>query len=261
LWLPGGLVAHGILDSNHAFVSLGTIGKWLGGVGPSVVAFLLVAKDEGRRGMRELLGRAFRVRIGFWYIPTFLIVPAGVIIAHLLNASIGGTFPTTALLSKPWLIPVVFLIFLVMQAGEEFGWRGYALPRLQRRWSALVASLLVGVLWAAWHIPMFLIAGFGQYENHLPFGQFAITLISMSVLIAWLQNNSRGSLVPAFVCHAFVNLSGEVLPLHAAGEGARGAATAWTLANLGLIGCVVVVLMIYGARTMTRGPDPIPGRR
>jgi hypothetical protein len=83
----------------------------------------------------------------------------------------------------------------------------------------------------------------------------------MSVLMAWLQNNSRGSLVPAFVCHAFINLSGEVLPLHAAGEGWLGAATAWTFANLILIGCVVVVLTIYGTRTMTRRADTIAGRR
>ena len=250
-WLPSGLGTYGILDSNGAFASLGETGKWLGGVGPSAIAIFLVAKDGGWRNVKELLGRAFRLRLGYWYIPTLLLVPLAVIIAHQLNVLMGGAWPNTALLSKPWLVPALFAVFFVMQVGEEYGWRGYALIQLQRRSSAFISSLIVGSCWAVWHVPMYFIDGFGLSESRAPFAQFAITLITISILITWMQNNSTGSLVPAFVCHALINLAGEVLPLYEFGDRVNGPG-AWTFTNLILIGCVVAVLWIWGTRTMVR---------
>jgi membrane protease YdiL (CAAX protease family) len=107
----------------------------------------------------------------------------------------------------------VFLIFFILQISEEFGWRGYTPDRLQARWSALISSLIIGVLWGIWHLPMFLSNGLPHFENHLPFGQLFITLVAASIFITWLQNNCKGSLIPAFVIHSLINISGEALPL------------------------------------------------
>lgn len=250
-WLPGALVANNIWASSHLFVSIAEIGKWGGGVGPSIAAIIFVACSGGWGSVRKLLGRAFHVRVRRWYVPIFLIVPAAVVIAHFLNKMSGGAFPRTSLLSNPVMIPVLFAVFLVLQAGEEYGWRGYGLERLQESRSALSSSLIVGGFWALWHIPMFYIPGFGLNESQVPFGQYAITLVCASILITWIQNNTGGSLFPAFVIHALINLSGEVLPLHSS-NGIGVGPGAWTYANILLVACTVVVIRVYGARTLVR---------
>lgn len=250
-WLPSWLLMHGILGSSPVVRALAASGQWIGGVGPSLVAFVLVARDEGWRGVRVLSRRPLRARLGVWYLPALVIVPGAVVLAHLLNVALGGRFPKTDILSTPWLILPLFLVFLVMQVGEEFGWRGYALDRMQRRASSLAASLVLGVAWAAWHLPMFVTAGFPQFEHGVPYGQFAVTLIVVSVLITWMQNGTFGSLLPAFLCHAMVNLSGEVLPLWVEDGGASGT-RAWVLANGLLIVCAAVVVRVAGAQRLKR---------
>ena len=99
---------------------------------------------------------------------------------------------------------------------------------------------------------MFFSAGFGHYEQQLPFGQFFLTLVLISIVITWFQNNCGGSLVPAFICHALINLSGEILPLIERAEEGQGDYRAWILAN-GLFAIIVaVVLAIWGSGTLTR---------
>jgi membrane protease YdiL (CAAX protease family) len=246
---------HGFLDSSPAARAVASTGKWVGGVGPSLAAFLLVARDRGRRGVCSLLRRAVALRIGVWYMPALALLPALVILAHLLDVALGGRFPAKEILSTPWMIVPLFLVLVVMQASEEFGWRGYALDRLQTRQSALVASLFLGVVWAIWHLPMFTVAGFAQFEHGVPYAQFAVTLIAVSVLITWMQNGTSGSLVPAFCCHAMVNLTGEVLPLWKENDG-QSDQRAWLIANGLLIVCALVVVKVAGAKQLRRR-DPV----
>ncbi len=85
LWMPGFVIDHGIFGTSKIFLNISEFGKWIGGLGPSLAAVILVARDRGWSGVRRLLGRVFRVRIGLWYLPTFLIVPVVVVVAHLLN--------------------------------------------------------------------------------------------------------------------------------------------------------------------------------
>jgi hypothetical protein len=100
-----------------------------------------------------------------------------------------------------------------------------------------------------WHLPMFVVAGFPQYKHDIPWGNFAVTLIAVSVVITWMQNGTGGSLVPAFICHALISLTGEVLPLWS-NDGGTVDATAWTIANGLLIVCAVIVTRVAGARTL-----------
>jgi CAAX protease family protein len=250
-WLPGFLVSKGIFVSSSLFIGISESGKWLGGIGPSAASIILVARDSGWKGVRKLLGRAFHFRLGRWYVPMFVIVPAAVVFAHILNKLSGASIPSSGALSNPVMIPVLFAVFLVLQAGEEYGWRGYGLQRLQDSRSALSSSLILGGIWVLWHVPMFFIEGFGLNSSQVPFGQYAVTLICASILITWLQNNVGGSLVPAFVIHALINLSGEVLPLHTS-DGLETGPGAWTYANILLVVWAIVVIRVWGPRTMVR---------
>jgi hypothetical protein len=238
----------GILDPTPAANSVANTGRWLGSIGPSLAAFVLVMKDGGRKASLDLVRRALRWRIGVWYVPAIVLVPASAVIGHLVNEALGGTFPVRDIHATPWMIVPLFLVFIVFQAGEEFGWRGYALDRLQARSNATVASLVVGIAWALWHLPMFVVTGFPQHDASVPYGHFAVTLVTVSVLMTWMQNGAFGSLVPAFLCHASINLTGEVLPLWSQRGGGQTDATAWVVANGMLIIFAAVVVRWGGLR-------------
>ncbi len=87
---------------------------------------------------------------------------------------------------------------IVFPIGEEFGWRGVALPRLQRRYSRLTAALVVGVGWAVWHIPMLIIAG----STVTVFAISAVSLVALSIFCTWLFNHTQESLLLAILAHA-----------------------------------------------------------
>lgn len=253
MWLPGVLHTYQLISPGLFILNLMEIMNWVGGIGPSLIAFLLTFKYEGKQGGKLLLRRILIVKLGYWYFPVFLIIPLLLVLAHILNMFFFGVdFPQTGLLSKFWLIPVVFLIFFIMQVSEEFGWRGYALDRLQTRWYAFISSLIVGALWAIWHLPMFLSKGFPHYDNHLPFGQLFITLVSASIFITWLQNNCKGSLIPAMVIHTLINISGEVLPLMDISKDVHGDYSAWIIVNVLFIIAGILILIIWGQKTLRR---------
>lgn len=256
MWLPGILISHHIISADATVLitpTIATVLKWLGGLGPSVAAMYLVLRQQGKTGIRNLFRRVRDWRLGVWYFPAMLLLPLLVLAAHCLNKLMYGVpFPQTGLLSEPWWIPVVFIIFLVMQFSEELGWRAYALDRLQQRWNSLFSSILLGCIWAVWHLPMFLTNGFGQHDYHLPFGQFLLTLVFTSILITWLQNNTKNSLAPAFILHAYINLSGEVLPLIEKNKEAQGNYTAWILVNSLLFVTVMIVILFWGYKNFTR---------
>lgn len=90
--------------------------------------------------------------------------------------------------------------------GEELGWRGFALPRLQARMSALSASLILGLLWALWHLPLYLTAGHPLSEVF--FGWFLLSILADAILFTWIFNNTRGSLLVVLLFHASIATSG-----------------------------------------------------
>jgi membrane protease YdiL (CAAX protease family) len=119
-----------------------------------------------------------------------------------------GSWPAFGRDALLMMLPAI-LVSTPFQAGEEIGWRGYALPRLAARFGLARASLVLGVLWAFWHLPQFYIADADSY--HQSFGVWAAQVVAMSVAFAWLYARTGGSLLLVMLLHAAINNSKDVV--------------------------------------------------
>ncbi|MEM1545863.1 MAG: CPBP family intramembrane glutamic endopeptidase [Candidatus Methanomethylicia archaeon] len=180
--------------------------------GPFIAAFLLTYLEDGYGGVKKLLVKGFDPRIGkLWYIPIFLFWPAIAGFSILGVLLTGESSPELVMLSQPWLIlwNFVYIFFLGGPFQEEFGWRGYVLPRLQIQYSALISSIVLGVIWAVWHLPLNFMYWLGpQYEVGLMmFISTVILFVFVSILFTWLYNNTGESIFAALIFHTMLNLS------------------------------------------------------
>ena len=178
-------------------ITLGTLGPFLGAVSAA-------AYQSGSAGAKRLLKQVVRWRVGAVWYAVVLTGPALVMLAaFLLWRGLGGPV-LSAPPANAWLtIPVLLVVLLIPALFEETGWRGFALPILQRRYGALAASVALGIAWAAWHAPIWLIpeAGFSS----LPFPIFAIFTIALSIAFTWLYNSTGGSILLPALAHAAIN--------------------------------------------------------
>jgi membrane protease YdiL (CAAX protease family) len=128
--------------------------------------------------------------------------------AALLVRMLGSCprFDTEAL----YALPVVVIISTPVQAGEEIGWRGCALPRLAARYGFARASPVVGLVWACWHLPIFFVHGHGNYGQSFP--AFVVGGVALSVAMAWLYVHTHGSLLLVMLMHSAVNQALGVVP-------------------------------------------------
>jgi uncharacterized protein len=146
----------------------------------------------------------------------------------------------------PWWLMPVYLIGGILVLGplqEELGWRGHALPRLQRRIPPIMAAIVVGVVWATWHMPLFYMGTLDQ--EHLPIIPFFIGAIAASVIYAWLYNGTRGSLTPALLFHGATNTASTMLLIPAAQSG--GPEAIWYTA--GITVAVAIAVAPFVGRT------------
>ena len=183
---------------------LGFILTLVGSNVPSTVGILIVAALHGKPGVRRLLGRLLKARVGLrWYLAVLtlpLLVPLGVGISILF----GGETPVIDRTIVGVLVLLAFSIFPGSALGEELGWRGLALPRLQARHSALAASLIVGGFWGLCHLPLYLI---GLETRPLSiFPAFFVSVVAASVICTWMYNGTGGSLLIVVLYHAALNL-------------------------------------------------------
>jgi membrane protease YdiL (CAAX protease family) len=165
---------------------------------PAIAAVVVTALVEGRTGVNALLRRVVQWRVRFkWYV-----VAVGLPVALALAVlGIHGLLGAPISIAPSEIGLTLTLAALVI--GEEIGWRGFALPRLQARYNNLTASLILGVLWAAWHLPNALIPGLGHYFYAFP--AFLVWVVSMSVLFTWLATHTQGSVLIAWIFHASIN--------------------------------------------------------
>ena len=220
----------------------------LGAYAPSFVAVLLTALREKENGIRALLRHVIQWDVGArWYVfAAFYIVAVKLAVALLLRASTGQwpRFGTT-----PWyVIPLAVAFSTPFQAGEEIGWRGYALPRLADSIGLRWASILLGVIWAVWHLPQFFIREGDTYGQ--PFLVFALQVIAISVALAWLWNGTRGSLLLPMLLHSAVNNSKDIVPSATPGAnntfGVHASPVAWLTLVLLWIGAVYFLARMPG---------------
>ena len=167
--------------------------------GPTAAAIIVTVVAEGRAGLGDLGRRLAIWRVGLpWYVVA-LALPA-LLSLGVVGLSIALGAPAEVRFSD--LSPLTVILF-VLVIGEEIGWRGFALPRLRPRFGALGASLLLGLLWAAWHLPNQLIPGLEAYGYGFP--AFALFVIAMTVLFTWLASHTRDSVLLAWLFHGAIN--------------------------------------------------------
>ena len=233
-------------------VDVGVVGQlwtWI----PAVAAFLAAALTGGRAAVGDLGRRVLRWRVAWpWYL-VVLVGPAAFSLAVgglyvLLGGSWSAGWSSGFTTSVPSLAFFLVLLTLTDGLGEEPGWRGFALPRLLGRTTALSASLLVGVLWAGWHLPLLWTEGSSMFGG--PVWLMFVDLPAKAVLFTWIFLRTRGSVLIAALFHGTTNLftispwpdmTGDLtVPLLAA-------AAKWVL---------VVVLVAVAGQQLTRRPDP-----
>ncbi|MHB1132675.1 MAG: CPBP family intramembrane glutamic endopeptidase [Chloroflexota bacterium] len=219
--------------------------------GPTLAALIVTGVVAGRGGIRALLSRLLIWRVGLqWYLAA-IFLNAGIILGAygLFVVSGGAAQPLPAL--GPLFAVDVLLTFVVVALvnGEEIGWRGFALPRLQGRWSALVATLILGTIQAVFHLPIFFNEGPSSAggQNGMPFAGFWLSTIAAALLLTWIYNNTHGSLLLAILFHASMNAWSSVLPFPTDGP------FFWMLVGVQSV-VALVVLAVYGPTRLSRRP-------
>ena len=180
-------------------------------LGPALAAFAVTAVVWGRAGVRDLLTRMAHWRLPLrWWAAT--LSPLGFLAVALAVAAAIGKLPHGSDFGRYSGLPArgvvaVVAIVILGALGEETGWRGFALPLLQRRYGALAASLLITPIWAVWHLPFFFsVAG---YRGFPPVGYvgFVFGLACGSIVLTWLYNGTGGSILACAIWHGLYNLA------------------------------------------------------
>jgi membrane protease YdiL (CAAX protease family) len=242
-------------------VSIGTSGGAVLNVialsGPSVTALILSAV-LGRGELRRLLDGFSIGRAPARWVVLALVLPLAMIVVAIAVSVLAFGAPTPVItigLVGVLAREFVRILFLGGPLGEEVGWRGFALPRLQARLTAYRASLLLGLIWGLWHIPLYFVPGTGQFETvsggtspSFAIGAFVVWTIGLSILFTWLFNETRGSLIVVILFHTSVDLAAFV----PAAVGSTGAAS-FLYAIVTWIVALVIVFR-FGRASLARSP-------
>lgn len=221
---------------------------------PAVIAIVLHVYDTGLAGLRTALQPLTAWRFGLrWWIVVLGLAPVmlGVSYAAYLSLSLGGAFdPALAQIDGPLglaIVPIALLVALVLAMGEELGWRGYLLPLLQTRFGAAIASLVLGVCWFAWHVPLQFVPG--DANSGFPLALWGLSIVATAFVYSWLFNNTGGSVLTVTLFHGLFNTLGPFIALHPS-------VTGNPLSVSVLVGVyltfAIVILPLYGTTSFTR---------
>jgi membrane protease YdiL (CAAX protease family) len=179
--------------------------------GPTISALVTCLVLGGRRKLAEFLKYSLVWKVSIvWYIVALFGIPFLLVLVRGLHKVVFPAFPIDGIqIPEPVSgILVGYLMSLPLGPfGEELGWRGFALPRLQKRMNALSASLLLGVIWWAWHLPQLLITELRWAIGGMPAYVFLLTMVPGSILATCVYNNSRGSALLTILFHGAMNYS------------------------------------------------------
>jgi uncharacterized protein len=248
LALPAILFNYGVTDLEVPFEPLLILGSWT----PNIAAFLIIAFVIKKKGGVSALIRRWLMwkESPFWYliaISPLLISALAAGVYHVAD----GTPPDVFEPVTPGVLIVLFILALVTGAmGEELGWRGFALPRMQSAMSAFTASVILGTIWGFWHLPLWF-AGLGWED--MSFALFTYNCVAISVVMTWVCNNTNGNMLLITLMHLSYNFGWNLMNL------------AWqvpmdkTLVYQAIMLTVyaVVVLLIFGPARLSKHRLPI----
>lgn len=190
-----------------------TIIRMIGTFSPIIFAIIITKVIEGNYGIKQLLKPFLIWKFNIvWYI--FCIFSTALICFTAIGVSV--SFKITDFyfndLSKIYiLIPIFLYVLLTSVIGEETGWRGFAQKRLQIYVSPITASIIIGIIWGFWHLPLFFIPN--NFHHFIPFWLFLIQEVALSIVIAWIYNNTKKSLLSVHIFHTASNITLGVLPI------------------------------------------------
>ena len=222
---------------------------WLPGWGFVLASVLMTALVLGASGVGSLLKRYLMWRVGWKWYAALLIIPAVDVAGIFLHAAFTQTRPdfgSSALVRIFGVSPNLALFAIsgfVMETianGEEIGWRGYALPRLQNRYHALYSAIVVGLIWSLWHIPLW-----WHSWNPVAYAWYTLGVFAKSVFITWIYNGTGGSLLLVALCHSMWNTLGSLLPL-------TGSVSPSDIGTLAVI--ILVEVAVAAVITLAAGP-------
>lgn len=179
---------------------------FLGGFGPSLAAVILVGIAGGRTALLTWFARCLQWRIGWGWMALAFLTPLAILtLAAAAHMALGGDVRSPPAADHLAMAAANFFLVLLVGGplGEEFGWRGYALPAMQERLGWRVSGLALGGIWGVWHLPLFLIAGSSQNQGSLL--AFFVLIVATSVFYTWLFNRSSGSVLPVLLLHTASN--------------------------------------------------------
>jgi len=185
-----------------------------GTFGPAISAVILTAAIGGKAGLREFFSRIVRWRVAIrYYLVAFLIPPAMLILRFGLIIVLGGKPQTTISTYSFWVALGMFINYFFRAGGqEEPGFRGFAQPKLQEKFSPAITSLIIGVLWFFWHLPLYLwVPDVPQHGQSLIYGLLA--QVGITFTFTWIYNRTQSILIPMLL-HATINFLGEFLVVH-----------------------------------------------
>ncbi len=221
----------------------------LGVFAPAVVALALTLYDEGGAGVARLLVRIGRWQVGArWYLFAIGYMAATMLLAALIHRLVMGEWPTFG--DTPLLLMLGgILVSTLAQAGEEVGWRGYALPRLATHLGLGGASIVLGVIWALWHLPLFFLDGSGSDGQSFPI--YLLHVTALSVTMSWLYWKTDGSLLLVMLMHSSVNNTTGIVPATVANAvdplSFEGSFVAWTIVGVAWAIAALLLSRMRGA--------------
>ncbi len=250
--LPSLLISFDIINASQDALDLwNTIGT-IGIFGPTIAGFLITQKYEGKDGSKKLLRSGFNFRLPnkIWYFVAILPALMIATMTWLIFDLLGSSLPTPGsqqlddvdFLSFPVIALFLFVFMFIFALGEEFGWRGYALDPLLERWNAVKTSLILGIIWALWHLPLFFITGIGQNEELDRLGpiylvNFILITIGLTFIYTWLFSNSESNVLLVLVFHGATNALSALFNIWETAE-------SMTLSVV-LVWVIVISLIIY----------------
>lgn len=214
---------------------LSTTLGYLAAFAPSIAAFILVQRHSGKEGVKALWKSGWKNKgPKVWFFLAILLMPLFGLLTFAIMSLLKINMPWEYGLSPAMIVPIGLLIWLVGAVPEEYGWRGFALPRLLQQYSPLVASLILGIIWSIWHLPLHFIPTTTQYN--IPIWQYALQTIVLTFIFTFLYIKSKGSVLVAGLFHAFGNITGAVLPYWVINSGR------WISFLLMLIFVVIIII-------------------